>query len=65
MIIYIMYRIIIYVNRIIGILNSIDGVEVANLVRINGSASDLILNESGTIGGQNVPSFGSITLSQF
>ena len=59
------YTIIIYVNRIIGILNSIDGVEVANLVRINGSASDLILNESGTIGGQNVPSFGSITLSQF
>lgn len=56
------YYTIVYYNKISGILNSIPGVLVANNVLLNGGTSDLELIEQGTINGQQVPVFDSLTL---
>lgn len=58
------YSMIIYINKLLGILNSIPGVLVANNITINGSTNDLILTEQGSIGGQQIPVFESIVLTQ-
>jgi uncharacterized phage protein gp47/JayE len=58
------YSTIIYINKVLGIINSIPGVLVANNVKINGEATDLILTEKGTIGGQQVPVFNSVVIIQ-
>ena len=58
------YSITIYINKILGILNSKPGVLVANNIKINGYSSDLVLTEQGTIGGQQIPVFDSVILTQ-
>lgn len=58
------YSMTIYLNKVLGMLNSIPGVLVANNIKINGNASDLVLTEQGTIGGQQVPVFNSVVLTQ-
>lgn len=58
------YSIVIYINKIIGIINSIDGVEVAENIKINGSSNNLVLTETGTINGQQIPVFNSVLLSE-
>lgn len=58
------YSMVIYINKVLGIINSIPGVMVANNVEINGSANDLVLTEQGTIDGQQIPVFNSVTLTQ-
>jgi uncharacterized phage protein gp47/JayE len=58
------YSMAVYINKIIGIINSIDGVEVADDIKINGSASNLVFTEVGEIGGQQIPVFNDVTLTQ-
>lgn len=58
------YSMVIYINKVLGIINSIDGVLVANNIKINGDSDDLILTEQGIIGGQEIPVFNSIVLTQ-
>jgi uncharacterized phage protein gp47/JayE len=61
---YATYSITIYLNRVLGMINNIDGVEVANNVKINGNSIDLVLTEEGEIGGQEIPVFSGVTLTQ-
>lgn len=58
------YSITVYANKILGILNNISGVEVANNLLINGSSNDLVLTEAGSIGGQQVPALDSVVLTE-
>lgn len=58
------YSLIIYLNKILGILNGIYGVEVANNVKINNAESDLVLTESGVINGQEIPVLSGVSLTQ-
>lgn len=56
------YTIKLYVNRFVAILNSIDGVEVANDVELNGSSSDITLTNTSAL--QQIPKAGTVTLTQ-
>lgn len=56
------YTIKIYLNKIVAILNDVDGVEVSTNVLLNGSASDIIL--TNTASSQNVPKAGTVTLTE-
>lgn len=56
------YTIKLYVNRFVAILNSIDGVEVATNVKLNGSASDITLTNTSAL--QQIPKAGTVTLTQ-
>lgn len=56
------YTIKIYLNKIVAILNDVDGVEVSTNVLLNGSASDIIL--TNTASSQNVPKAGTVTLME-
>ena len=56
------YTIKLYVNRFVAILNSIDGVEVATNVMLNGSASDITLTNTSSL--QQIPKAGTVTLTQ-
>lgn len=58
------YSMTLYLNKVLGILNNLDGVEVASSVLINGSASDLILHQFAGPGWQQIPVFDSVTLTQ-
>lgn len=56
------YTIKLYVNRFVAILNSIEGVEVATNVKLNGSASDITLTNTSAL--QQIPKAGTVTLTQ-
>lgn len=56
------YTIKLYVNRFVAILNSVDGVEVANNVELNGSSSDITLTNTSAL--QQIPKAGTVTLTQ-
>jgi hypothetical protein len=57
------YSVVIYYNRISAILNSIQGVIVANNILLNNGEQDLVLTEQPLIDGQQVPMFESIDLT--
>lgn len=56
------YTVKIYLNKVVAILNDLEGVEVSTNVLLNGSASDIILTNTATA--QNVPKAGTVTLSE-
>jgi uncharacterized phage protein gp47/JayE len=56
------YTIKLYVNRFVAILNSIEGVEVATNVKLNGSASDITLTNTSAL--QQIPKAGTVTLTE-
>lgn len=56
------YSITIYINKIAGIINGIDGVEVATNVRLNGGPTDIILQQSAQQ--QKIPVFGGVSLTE-
>lgn len=56
------YTIKIYINKVIALLNDVEGVEVSTNVRMNGSASDITL--TNTASAQKVPKVGTVTLTQ-
>ena len=56
------YTVKIYLNKVVAMLNDIDGVEVSTNVLLNGSASDVIL--TNTASAQNVPKAGTVTLTE-
>jgi uncharacterized phage protein gp47/JayE len=56
------YTIKLYVNRFVAILNSIEGVEVAMNVKLNGSASDITLTNTSAL--QQIPKAGTVTLTE-
>ena len=56
------YTIKLYVNRFVAILNSVEGVEVATNVKLNGSASDITLTNTSAL--QQIPKAGTVTLTQ-
>lgn len=57
------YSITIYINKIIGILNNIDGVEVASNVTINSGVVDVTITQSATLNGQYVPKLTGVTIN--
>ena len=56
------YTVKIYLNKVVALLNDIDGVEVSTNVLLNGSANDIVLTNTAT--SQNVPKAGTVTLSE-
>ena len=57
------YSTTIYINKIIGILNNIDGVEVASNVLINNSSSDVTITQTAALNGQYVPNLTGVTIN--
>ena len=58
------YSLTLYINKVLGILNNLDGVEVASSILVNGNGSDLVLPQLNTVGGQTIPIFNSVVLTQ-
>lgn len=58
------YSLILYLNKVLGILNNIDGVEVASSILINGESQNLVFNQINVVGGQTIPVLNSVALTQ-
>lgn len=58
------YSLILYLNKVLGILNNIDGVEVASSILINGASQNLVFNQINVVGGQTIPVLNSVALTQ-
>lgn len=58
------YSLVIYYNKIVSVLNNIDGVEVASNVLLNGNTSDSVLVQTAHIYGTKVPELGTVTLTE-
>ena len=61
---YSQYTLTIYYNKVLAELNNIEGVEVATNLIINGTSSDVVLTQSASVGGQEIPYFDSVTLHE-
>lgn len=58
------YSITIYYNKILSILNNLDGVEVATAVRLNGGTLNITLAQTPYLNGQKIPHLAVVTLTQ-
>ena len=56
------YSLRVYINKIAGILNTLDGVLVADSTQINGQNEDVVLTENSTT--QQVPILSSVILTE-
>lgn len=58
------YSLTIYYNKILAVLNNLDGVEVATNVKVNGGTLNITLVQNPTTNGQKIPHLYSVTLTQ-
>lgn len=58
------YSLTIYYNKILAVLNNLDGVEVATNVKVNGGTLNITLAQYPTTNGQKIPHLYSVTLTQ-
>lgn len=58
------YHLTIYYNKVLSVLNNLEGVEVATNLLINSDDSDIDLTQTAALNGQEVPKLTSITLSE-
>lgn len=58
------YSLTVYYNKILAILNTLDDVEVATNVKVNGGSLNITLTQTPAVNGQKIPHLYSVTLTQ-